>query len=434
MSCGVSERFSEAVATARAEVAAVAVDDMALPQLRDMVVESRRQVAMLTAAIAQLAVRADERNALLGRGATSPEAFLAGAAHGSVAAARAELDVGRAMFASPVIEEAVASGTVSLDNARLLGSVANHPCFSRDAAQLVTLAAKLSPRRLRDEIAAWRELVDGNAEADREAMLRQRRYLRLTDLPDGMTRIDGLLTAPDAETIRTALDHLIAGHRHDHTGRENGQRCVDALTELCDAYSRGAVTGGRQLPQVSVHIGLHALRTMTGRAATAHGTVSAAEARQWCCDAGISRIITDGRSAVLDAGVTQRTVSDTQWKALVARDRSCVFPGCDRPPAWCHAHHVQFWDDGGATDLANLALVCSGHHHGALHRDGWTLRWQPGTGWIPVDPNGKDHPDSHRPPDLLRHPQPLGHDDDPTHDHRGLTHGGTAPRQLVLTS
>ena len=28
-------------------------------------------------------------------------------------------------------------------------------------------------------------------------------------------------------------------------------------------------------------------------------------------------------------------------RALIARDRGCAFPGCDRPPHWCHAHHNQ---------------------------------------------------------------------------------------------
>jgi hypothetical protein len=34
------------------------------------------------------------------------------------------------------------------------------------------------------------------------------------------------------------------------------------------------------------------------------------------------------------------------------------WPGCDRPLAWCDAHHLHHWVDGGPTDLANLALLC----------------------------------------------------------------------------
>nr|NKE03860.1 HNH endonuclease [Mycobacterium tuberculosis]NKE40849.1 HNH endonuclease [Mycobacterium tuberculosis] len=32
-----------------------------------------------------------------------------------------------------------------------------------------------------------------------------------------------------------------------------------------------------------------------------------------------------------------------------------------------HAHHIRHWQDGGATELANLVLVCP-YHHRAHHR------------------------------------------------------------------
>ncbi|WP_237742717.1 HNH endonuclease signature motif containing protein [Actinopolymorpha alba] len=44
------------------------------------------------------------------------------------------------------------------------------------------------------------------------------------------------------------------------------------------------------------------------------------------------------------------------------RDRGCAFPGCDRPPAWCHGHHIRSWLDGGSTTLANGTLLCGYHH------------------------------------------------------------------------
>jgi 5-methylcytosine-specific restriction endonuclease McrA len=50
---------------------------------------------------------------------------------------------------------------------------------------------------------------------------------------------------------------------------------------------------------------------------------------------------------------------------LVVRDRRCRWPGCDRPPAWCEGHHVEHWEHGGRTNLANLVLLCSRHHHRA---------------------------------------------------------------------
>jgi hypothetical protein len=52
-------------------------------------------------------------------------------------------------------------------------------------------------------------------------------------------------------------------------------------------------------------------------------------------------------------------------------------------------HHAVPWQLGGATDLANLCLVCSFHHR-HFERLGWTVRMRAGVPeWIPppwVDP------------------------------------------------
>jgi HNH endonuclease len=74
----------------------------------------------------------------------------------------------------------------------------------------------------------------------------------------------------------------------------------------------------------------------------------------------------------LEVGRTSRVVSAAQRAALVVRDGGCAFPGCDRPLAWCEAHHLRHWLHGGPTDLANLALVCRAHHR-AVHEGGWRL-------------------------------------------------------------
>jgi len=61
---------------------------------------------------------------------------------------------------------------------------------------------------------------------------------------------------------------------------------------------------------------------------------------------------------------------------LVVRDGGCRFPGCDRPPWWTDAHHLLHWADGGPTDLANLVLLCRGHHR-LLREGGWALAGDP---------------------------------------------------------
>lgn len=91
---------------------------------------------------------------------------------------------------------------------------------------------------------------------------------------------------------------------------------------------------------------------------------------------------------------TEKRFADKKQVAIItARDKGCTFPGCDAPPGWCEANHVVPWARGGRTDINNLALVCSYHHH-LLDRSDWEMRMLADgrPSWIPpatVDPAGR---------------------------------------------
>ena len=106
--------------------------------------------------------------------------------------------------------------------------------------------------------------------------------------------------------------------------------------------------------------------------------LTAGELRQYACDAGILPVILGGPSGVLDVGTEHRLVTPPIRKALHARDRGCIFPGCNRPAADCDAHHITPWQRGGDTSLANLCLLCK-HHHNLLEpnpRQSAELQWR----------------------------------------------------------
>jgi len=63
-------------------------------------------------------------------------------------------------------------------------------------------------------------------------------------------------------------------------------------------------------------------------------------------------------------------------------------PGCDRPPGWCEAHHIIWWEHDGRTDLANLTLLCSHHHH-RIHDAGWNLERLDSGGLTFTGPDGR---------------------------------------------
>ncbi|MEZ5252093.1 MAG: HNH endonuclease signature motif containing protein, partial [Ilumatobacteraceae bacterium] len=47
-------------------------------------------------------------------------------------------------------------------------------------------------------------------------------------------------------------------------------------------------------------------------------------------------------------------------------------PGCERHVSLTEAHHVQYWELGGPTDLANLLPLCR-HHHDRAHAERWQI-------------------------------------------------------------
>jgi hypothetical protein len=100
--------------------------------------------------------------------------------------------------------------------------------------------------------------------------------------------------------------------------------------------------------------------------------VSASEVRRMACNAGLVPAVLGGDSRVLDLGRSRRLFDQHQRLALALRDGGCSFPRCDRPAAWCEAHHVTPFSADGSTDVSNGALLCSFHHH-LIHRGEWQL-------------------------------------------------------------
>nr|WP_244163846.1 DUF222 domain-containing protein [Rhodococcus koreensis] len=63
------------------------------------------------------------------------------------------------------------------------------------------------------------------------------------------------------------------------------------------------------------------------------GPLSIKAARLLSCDSIYTPIVLDENGTHLDLGVSTRTITTRQRKALVARDRGCAFPGCGALPS-----------------------------------------------------------------------------------------------------
>ena len=147
-----------------------------------------------------------------------------------------------------------------------------------------------------------------------------------------------------------------------------------------------APSHGGDRPRVVVAMSYDVLVKTATDAGLLHGhllgtgePIAASTLRQLLCDADIMPTVLGSRSAVLDVGRAQRLVTPAIRAALEIRDGGCVFPGCDKQPNACHAHHIMPWWAGGVTALHNLVLVCP-HHHGIIEpshnptADRWQVR------------------------------------------------------------
>jgi hypothetical protein len=149
---------------------------------------------------------------------------------------------------------------------------------------------------------------------------------------------------------------------------------ADALVEIVRTYLDGGSTAAGESStstadryQVVVHVDEAALRGGVGRADAPLETI-----KRLACDCSAVVVTEDERGTPLNVGRKQRIVSTPLRRAVLARDRHCMFPGCHRT-RHVQAHHVHHWADGGETNVDNLVLLCWKHHR-FLHEGGCSIR------------------------------------------------------------
>lgn len=84
-------------------------------------------------------------------------------------------------------------------------------------------------------------------------------------------------------------------------------------------------------------------------------------------------------------------------RQLLHRDHGYTLPGCGTR-AFLQAHHCWHWEDGGPTDLDNLALACTWHHD-LVHEHGWSVQLNRTAEWF--KPNGERYNPGPDPPERL---------------------------------
>ncbi|MFG1867067.1 HNH endonuclease signature motif containing protein [Micromonospora arborensis] len=365
----------------------------------------------------------DGRGTARAQGASSTAVWLRDRLRLTIPAARRLVDLATTLdTGNPGVRHALANADITLDQARVIADTVTtvHATAGPEAADkaigvLVDWAGQFDPTLLRklstrilDHVAP--DIADTAAAAALEADARRAtrdRHLTVSEQTDGRLRLTGTLDAEAAGLLRAAIDPLTAPTGPDDT-RTPGQRRHDALTDVCRLALR---TG--ELPEhggdpaqivittsydtlvghlnagtldTNLHLNAGTLDTNLHHGAGAldtnlhHGAgtldtglhLTPETVRRLACDASILPAVLGGASQPLDVGRQRRLITGPLRRALVLRDRGCAFPGCDRPPRWCDAHHIHHWANGGPTCLANAVLLC-GHHHRHLHDSDWTV-------------------------------------------------------------
>ena len=72
------------------------------------------------------------------------------------------------------------------------------------------------------------------------------------------------------------------------------------------------------------------------------------------------------------------------------RDRTCQFPGCNRPAEFTDLDHRDAFAAGGRTTATNLWCLCR-HHHRLKHEGGWHTHPNPDGSYTWTSPTGRQY-------------------------------------------
>ncbi len=343
-------------------------------------------------------------------GAKSTHAWLKAAADVPSWDGRARLQLAYSLESRPLTAAAFAAGDINMASAQgVCAAMEALPpsipaVMSGEVEQLLVDTARQEGHRAVTRRAmeiTYRfapEVLEAQEQAAREA-----RFLTLTSRADGTVSLRGQLDKEAGALAQAVLGPLAAPAPATDgipDPRDVGTRYADAFVQLCHSVTPELPQVRGERPNVAITMSLESLQAKAVGCAPAtldSGIpLSIGATLRLLCDANVIPIVLGSHGEPLDIGRLTRTIPTGMRRALVARDRGCAFPGCDRPPAWCDAHHCKHWSAGGETALCNLCLLCS-QHHDVVHHDGWEITminampWFIPPPWIDPDQAPRQH-------------------------------------------
>jgi hypothetical protein len=300
----------------------------------------------------------------------------------SRSAAREKLRTAHALRSLPLISAAFAEGRLTYTKVRALTRVAHR----HDEDLLVAYALETTAENVEERCRQIRNVAPESSNHAQRAW--QRRSLTMwRNEARGTMRLTVEVPIEEGELIARALDRAVAAGEvtidttPDVATDKSAAWCAqqaDAFVAVVRSYLDGGQggEGGSTADhhQVVVHVDAKALR---GGASEPLGRgVALSElpidtVKRLLCDCSLVTVAEDDNGNPLDVGRKQRTLPSSLRRALIARDRCCTFPGCQRK-RYLHGHHLKHWINGGETNPGNVRMLCT-YHHRLLHEGGFSI-------------------------------------------------------------
>jgi hypothetical protein len=347
------------------------------------------QLAAIAGEIVVLLDEVERSQSFREEGATSIGSWVTERFGVASATARSLAHVSEKVADLPHLIGALCAGEVSLDKVRTVADVAT----SESDQELCEEAQRCSVRELAD--VAQSRVKGPRASALTAAEQSERRFVRFNDQ---FRTVTAQLPSESYAEAKACLET-----RAKEVPSE-GETPWDH--RLCDAYmdvirasrsgdSRGPAKADRTSPYfVVAHVPLDVLidretgeTTELAGELEHSGLISTEVVREIACGATVAVAVDDDVGHTMYEGRARRFPTGAQRREVRRRDRHCRFPGCTNV-TFADVHHVVPWKRDGRTDLDNLVLVCR-HHHGVVHRRGWSMTGNANEELTIVGPTGR---------------------------------------------
>ena len=253
--------------------------------------------------------------------------------------------------------------------------------------------------------------IDAAGQRRRRELARSTRDVWVVDEPDGLSTLMARMSTEHAHAVKAACDHAARTTVQPAGDSGTGPRAAvptigEARAEALLRFALGASDSPSSAPasgepgvlraHLDVIVPLDVLLGESDGPAEllGAGAISAEVIHDLLADPQVALtmrrlLINPASGALIDVGRQTYAVPDRLRTFIVARDRTCRFPGCQRRAASCQIDHAVAWQDGGGTDASNLGALCVRHHQLKTHA-GWEIVTSDAAGWCTwLSPQGR---------------------------------------------